>query len=124
MNGVAVEQIQKQGRSRLDGLAVVRAGTVSATDDATLPWVVLDQAGIQVGPVADFLRDLLACGNSSASCRSYAFDLLRWLRFLAAVEVAWHRATSLEVRDFVLWLKPCHNPARDRRPRLRAAALA
>jgi hypothetical protein len=37
---------------------------------------------------------------------------LRW--FLAAVDVEWHRAQRGEVRDFVLWLGMCHNPARDR----------
>ena len=36
---------------------------------------------------------------------SYATALLRWWRFLAAVEVAWDRATRVEVRDFVLWLR-------------------
>jgi integrase/recombinase XerC len=40
---------------------------------------------------------------------------LRWFRFLAAVDVGWRRAQRGEVRDFVLWLRTCHNPARDRR---------
>lgn len=43
------------------------------------------------------------------------FDLLRWFRFLAAVDVEWSRAKRVDVRDFVLWLRTCHNPARDRR---------
>lgn len=61
------------------------------------------------------LRDLLACGSMASSCRSYAFDLLRWFRFLAAVEVRWDRATQAELRDFVLWLRTGLNPARVRR---------
>jgi len=61
------------------------------------------------------LRDLLACGSSPASCRSYGYDLLRWFRFLAAVDVVWNRAQRAELRDFVLWLRTCHNPARNRR---------
>ncbi|MDQ0279516.1 integrase [Arthrobacter silviterrae] len=117
-----MKQNEKLGGSRIDGLVVIRAGTVSATDDATLPWAVLTETGLRVAPVEEFLRDLLACGNSAASCRSYAYDLLRWSRFLAAVEVPWHRATSLEVRDFVLWLKTAHNPARDRHRENSAAA--
>lgn len=106
-----MEQVQRLGGSRLDGLVVVHTGTVSATDDATLPWAVLTEYSFRVVPMAEFLRELLACGNSSASCRSYAYDPLRWLRFLAAVEVPWDQATSLEVRDFVFWLKSDHNPA-------------
>ena len=34
-----------------------------------------------------FLRDLLASGKSAATLRSYAVDLLRWWRFLDAVDV-------------------------------------
>lgn len=98
----------------LSALVVARVGRVVASDDPVLPWVVRDGAGVAIGPVSDFLRDLLACGNSPASCRSYGYDLLRWFRFLAAVDVRWDRASRGEVRDFVLWLRSCHNSARDR----------
>ncbi|MFF6786943.1 hypothetical protein [Streptomyces sp. NPDC012510] len=57
----------------------------------------------------------MASGNSPASCRSYGYDLLRWFRFLAAVGIAGNRAQRVDVRDFVLWLRTAHNPARDRR---------
>jgi len=97
------------------GLVVARIGSVRATADRTLPWAVVDGAGAAVGPVSEFLRDVLARGCGAASCRSYGFDLLRWFRFLAAVDVAWSRAQRGEVREFVLWLRTCHNPARDRR---------
>jgi integrase/recombinase XerC len=80
-----------------------------------LPWMVLDGFGSTVAPIDEFLLELMARGNSAASCRSYAYDLLRWLRFLAAVEVPWDRAVRAEIRDFVLWLRTAHNPARDRR---------
>jgi len=39
---------------------------------------------------------------------------LRWLRFLAAVDVPWNRAERRDVRDFVLWLKAADNPQRRR----------
>ncbi|MFD5462197.1 site-specific integrase [Kitasatospora sp. NPDC127059] len=97
------------------GLTVARVGRVEETSAATLPWVVLDGAGRSITPVNKFLRELLASGNTPASCRSYAFDLLRWFRFLAAVDGEWSRAKRVDVRDFVLWLRTCHNPARDRR---------
>lgn len=99
----------------VSALVVVRAGCVASTDDAVLPWVVRDGAGEPIESVSAFLKDLLACGASPASCRSYGYDLLRWFRFLTAVDVAWDRASRAEVRDFVLWLRTSHNPARDRR---------
>jgi hypothetical protein len=37
--------------------------------------------------------------TTPATLRSYAYDLLSWLRFLNAVEVAWTQATRWEVRD-------------------------
>ena len=37
--------------------------------------------------------------------RTYALSLLRFFRFLWAVEVSWEQATSLEARDFVLWAR-------------------
>ncbi|MCX4404063.1 hypothetical protein OG840_20530 [Streptomyces sp. NBC_01764] len=99
----------------VSALVVARAGRVEATMATTLPWVVLDGAGRPITPVSEFLRELLACSNTPASCRSYAFDLLRWFRFLAAVDVEWSCAKRVDVCDFVLWLRTCHNPARDRR---------
>ena len=93
---------------------LARVGGVHATGSTTLPWVVTDAAEQPIAVIGEFLRDFVACGNSAASCRSYAFDLLRWFRFLAAVDVEWQRAQRGEVRDFVLWLRVGHNPARDR----------
>ncbi|MFJ8011126.1 hypothetical protein [Streptomyces sp. NPDC096339] len=99
----------------VSGLAVARVGRVEATTAAALPWVVLDGAGRAIMPASEFLRSLPACGNTPASCRSYAFDLPRWFRFLAAVNIEWSRANRVDVRNFVLRLRTCHNPARDRR---------
>src|SRR6266851_8363694 len=108
------EQEAAAGRD-VAALRVARAGAVRATTDPVLPWIVADGAGQPADPVSDFLKHLLASGNSAASCRSYAYDLLRWLRFLAAAGVRWDRAQRGEVRDFVLWLRVARNPARDRR---------
>ncbi len=109
-----MEHEQGPGK-QLSGLVVSRSGSVKANDDPALPWVVLDGSGAVLEPVSEYLRELLACGNSPASCRSYGHDLLRWFRFLAAVDVPWNRAQRSNVRDFVLWLRTSHNPARDRR---------
>lgn len=110
-----MDQGQQAPQRDVFGLVVIRVGSMAPTSDPALPWVVCDGAGTPVEPVSEFLRELLACGNSPASCRSYGYDLLRWLRFLAAVDVDWDRAQRADVRDFVLWLRTAHNPARDRK---------
>jgi integrase/recombinase XerC len=114
-DGDGMEQGEAAGQRELSGLVVHRVGAVRPTGDPAVPWVVVDETGQCVDAVDDFLRYLLSCGNSPASCRSYGYDLLRWFRFLAAVDVGWQRAQRTEVRDFVLWLRTSHNPARDRR---------
>ncbi|WP_102508750.1 tyrosine-type recombinase/integrase [Sanguibacter massiliensis] len=43
--------------------------------------------------------------HRASTVRSYAFGLLRWFRFLAAVGVAWDRATPTDARDFVIWMR-------------------
>jgi integrase/recombinase XerD len=80
--------------------------------DGVVPWVVLDAAGEPVEPIMRYLRDFVARGNRPGSVRSYAYDLRRWWRFLAAVEVEWDRATSREVCDFVLWIQSSIKPRR------------
>jgi len=62
--------------------------------------------------VRGFVLNLVACDYSPATCRSYVLSLLRWLRFLTAVDVAWDRAERRDVRDFVLWMKGADNPQR------------
>ena len=94
-------------------LVVRRAGRVEETADPTLPWKVDGRADVE--PVNTYLRALVADGNRPATCRSYGYDLLRWLRFLAAVGVPWDHASRDEVRDLVLWLKVSDNPQRRRR---------
>lgn len=57
-----------------------------------------------------FFRDLQAAGRSASTLRSYGMDLLRWFRFLWAVEVSWDRATSIEARDFSRWIQLTAKP--------------
>jgi len=75
-------------------------------------WELLGAADEPVPAWASFRAELVAEGCSAATCRSYAYDLLRWLRFLAAVDVRWQVAERREVRDFVRWLRQAPNPAR------------
>ena len=95
------------------GLALPLAGRVDRDERGV--WQVVDADGEPVTAVAWFLEELRASDCSEATCRSYAHDLLRWMRFLAAVEVPWERATGQEVRDLVRWLRAAPNRQRSRR---------
>ncbi len=85
-------------------LAVPVVGAVVAIDEVP-GTAVLDASGRPVVVVADFFRGMLASGASVSSLRSYGLALLRWWRFLAAVEVPWDRAGRVEAQDFVLWMR-------------------
>jgi len=84
---------------------VPRAGRLMTTGDDREPCRVVGPDGDVAEPVSVFLRDLLASGKSAAALRSYAVDLLRWWRFLDAVDVAWDRASRAEARDFSCWIQ-------------------
>ena len=86
-------------------LVVPRRGRLVSTDDRGEPYRLVDASDAVVEPVAMFLRELLAAGRSPATLRSYGMDLLRWWRFLGAVDVGWHRATRIEARDFSWWIQ-------------------
>ncbi|MCA1676481.1 MAG: hypothetical protein LC799_31350, partial [Actinobacteria bacterium] len=45
-------------------------------------YVVLDCDDAEVEAVAEYLRDLVLGDASPLTCRSYAYDLLRWFRLL------------------------------------------
>jgi len=92
----------------LTTLVVPTVGVVAMLDE--LPRVaVIDAAGEPVSAIGDFLSALLASGASPGSVRSYA-GLAALVGFLAAVAVPWERATRVEVRDFVLWMRFIANP--------------
>ncbi len=59
-----------------------------------------------------FLRDLAASDCSPATLRSYAYDLLRWFRFLHGRWTAWERAERTDVREFVERLRDSPVPQR------------
>jgi site-specific recombinase XerD len=86
------------------GLVVPTVGTVVHIEAAP-GTVLLDATGEPVEEVSEFFATMLACGASVSSLRSYGMALLRWWRFLAAVDVPWQRASRVEARDFVLWMR-------------------
>src|SRR6476469_8791110 len=84
---------------------VARVGRLVATGEHGEPYRLVDASDAVVEPAAVFLRELLAAGRSAATLRSYGMDLLRWWRFLHAVDVGWDRATRMEARDFSCWIQ-------------------
>lgn len=84
----------------LAALVVASTGALVETEDLWEPYCLVDQVGETVVPVSAFLRELQAAGRAAATQRSYALDLLRWFRFLHAIEVSWGQATRMEARDF------------------------
>ena len=105
----------------LDAIRLPMLGRVVATN-GIVPWVVLDAAGQPVDAIQRYLRDFKARGNSAGSVRSYAYDLHRWWRFLAAVDVAWDAATSQDVCDFVLWIQSASKVRKHARTKSAATA--
>jgi len=100
------------GERDLRHLVVAPTGTVELTSDGLEPVRLLDDNGCSDESVRGFVRNLIACDYSPATCRSYVMSLLRWRRFLAAVDIAWDRAERRDVRDFVLWMKGADNAQR------------
>jgi site-specific recombinase XerD len=88
----------------LGAIVVPRWGRVAQVD-GPVPWTVLTEEGIELDVVQRYLREFVARGGSPLSTRSYAFDLLWWWRWLKSTGVEWNRATSTDVKDYVLWLK-------------------
>ena len=92
------------GSRDVDRLVVGQVGRVVRCEST--PGVqLLDAAGVPVVAVDEFLRSLAASDSPATTLYSYASALLRWWRFLAAIDVGWDRACRVEVRDFVLWLR-------------------
>jgi integrase/recombinase XerD len=90
----------------VNGLVLPAFGEVVAMTSVTLPWRLASLPVPGDGEIVDeFLKDLTASDCSPATIRSYAYDLLRWWRFLSALRVRWDTAQRLDVCDFVLWMR-------------------
>ena len=96
-------------------LVLPRVGRVERLNGGPVAYRVVDEAGDEVHAVSEFFRDLAASDCSPATLRSYAYDLLGWLRFLWTVDMAWDRATRVEARDYALWLGQARKQPRRRR---------
>jgi site-specific recombinase XerD len=96
----------------LSRLVVPLAGSLESTGDLFEPYRLVDRAGVVVGPACVFLRELAASGRPATTQRSYGMDLLRWFRFLQAVQIRWDQATRAEARDFLCWIQLAGKPSR------------
>ncbi|WP_198165592.1 tyrosine-type recombinase/integrase [Nocardia fusca] len=103
-------------RSVIGGLVELpRVGAVVAGPGKLPPFVVVDAGQRPVEPAVAYLRDLALSDVSPLTCKSYAYDLLRWFRLLWLLEVGWDHATEAEVALLVGWLRNAPNPQRVRR---------
>ncbi|WIX85714.1 site-specific integrase [Amycolatopsis sp. DG1A-15b] len=98
----------------IDEIRLPRWGRVVAAE-GSVPWVVVGPDDVVVAPIREFLTEFVAMGRSPGSVRSYAYDLLRWWRWLLVAGIEWNRATEAEPRDFVLWLRQAVKPRRSSR---------
>jgi hypothetical protein len=110
----------------LAAVVVPLVGGLEETGDPWLPFRLVDPGGTPVEAASVFFRDLQAGCRAEATVRSYGMDLLRWFRFLWAIQIPWDRATRVEARDFCRWMLVAGKPSRPhwRRPDEAAAPAA
>lgn len=103
---------QEDPQRDLGSLVVRRVGALLDTGDLWEPYRLLDPSGEPVTAAAAYFGELQAAGRSMATQRSYGLALLRWFRFLWAVELPWREATRTEARDFSRWIQGMAKPVR------------
>ena|SRR4030081_3905495 len=96
----------------LTAMVVPQVGRPVEANDAYNPYLVIDADGAVVEAVSEYFRDLQAAGRPAATMRSHGLDLLRWFRFLWAIDIPWSRATRVEARDFCRWMLVAGKPSR------------
>ena len=79
--------------------------------DSGLRWRVLFPEG-EHAAASSYLRELAASDCSPTTLRSYAYDLLRWFRFIHDRLISWERAERGDVRDFIEFLRESPVPQR------------
>ena len=76
-----------EAERNIEQVQIPRWGKVEKSD-GTIPWLVVDEDLVPVEPIRRFLLDFVARGNRPWSVRSYAYDLLRWWRWLRVYDSA------------------------------------
>jgi hypothetical protein len=96
---------------RKEGGGVVVLGRVESSPTGL--WLMFPD--VEHAAASSYLRELAASDCSTPTTRSYAFDLLQWLRFLHDRIIGWERAERVDVRAFVEQLRETPSPQRLRR---------
>ncbi|ATD73086.1 MULTISPECIES: tyrosine-type recombinase/integrase [Gordonia] len=89
-------------------------GRVNPVDGVPF-WSLVGPDDREIEPVGEFLKELVTRGHRAGTVRSYAYDLLRWWRWLRVIDRPWNRATQEDLREFVLWLSDAIKPESGRR---------
>lgn len=102
----------------VSAVSVVIAGSVAECESATPPFRVVFEGDVRAARAANaYLRDLHGTFARPLTLRSYAYDILRWLRFLAAVGVRFDEAVRTDYVDFARWMVEHGKTGGARRPR-------
>lgn len=96
----------------LAALVIPQQGHLQETDNPWESYQLVDPMGQVVEPVAAYFRELQGASSPATTIRSYGNDLLRWFRFLWAIDIPWNKATRTDARDFARWLQMADKPAR------------
>ena len=68
-------------------------------------YVVIDDTGSLIEPIARYLKYLDRINASRQTLRSYAFALRMYWEYLSQQQIDWQHVTLDELSAFVLWLK-------------------
>jgi integrase/recombinase XerD len=99
-------------------LEAVLAGAVVADVNDALAFGVAFPPDVRAERAANaYLVDLADTFARPLTLRSYGYDILRWLRFLAGVGVAFDEAVRSDYTDFRRWLIAHGKTGGSRRPR-------
>lgn len=102
-------------------IEVALEGAVVAEPEDALGFGVVFPPDIRAERAANaYLLDLADTYARPLTLRSYGYDILRWLRFLAAVDVAFDEAVRSDYTDFRRWLIAHGKTGGSRRPRAAA----
>ncbi len=75
------------------------------TQDHKIRYVVMDEEGQLVLPIAHYLKYLDRIGSARNTLRSYATALRLYWEFLSQEHLNWQQITLDDLSRFVLWLK-------------------
>lgn len=75
------------------------------TSDKKIKYVVLDDDGNFIEPIARYLKFLDLCERSNNTLRTYAINLMLFFRYLKQENLDFHNVTIDEMAGFIYWLK-------------------